>query len=181
MNAIIPTCFVTFPRSGHHWLEYMLSRYFGADWRYCESYNEPEKRMAVCPATNAEKTHDFALDFDPGPAQVIVQYRRDVGAAIRSLYVATHPAMTLEEFAASRTAYWLGFTAKWVNRDHYVVYYEDLLANPVETVRGVITRLAPAHGIESTRLLGAVSANIAWPLLGIGQRGAPQAWEGPAI
>lgn len=175
---------ISFPRSGHHWLADILRDYYGDELHYCESYKQPELIMEVCPTTNFQKYHDFKLDFDPRPHQVLVQARRDIGAAMRSWHKFEGATVSLEKFVSGwRENYWLGFMDKWWHPgpDRLLLWYEDLKANPVEQMTRVIHFLSsptPSHEreifkdsveIDRNRLLAAISKQIKWPLLGLKQ------------
>lgn len=172
MNKAPPihkTYFVTFPRSGHHWIERILSRYFQESWHYCEPYAHPELKMECCFTTNVEKTHDFDLNFEPvAGSRIIVQCRRNINEAMRSWFsLGDSPATTVEEFARNKQEYWLGFLARWCCGDYPIIWYQEFRSNPIGMADRAI-RILTDEPVDRPRLIEAVSKEICWPRYGIG-------------
>lgn len=147
VDGIYRTMAVSFPRSGHHWLQRMLQEYFGDRLHYCESYVNPELKMGECKATNYQKSHDFSLDDPIEKYQYLVQVR-EPEAALQSWYkLGWEDGSVLgsyEAFHRCKSAYWVAFLNKWTREDwksksrRLVLYYSDLRRDPINKMALVI-------------------------------------------
>ena len=145
------------PRSGHHFLQNLLTRYFGPQLHYCEFYSPKDCcRSIPCTRRGAfsviyQKSHDRDMEVPktiPGAAYVI-QYRHPVPEALsdRELDVQdgfgrislnyrlgrAHYASWL----ASKAVYYRRFHDKWLaSRVESGIYldYADLSSRPADAV-----------------------------------------------
>lgn len=142
--------FVSFPRSGHHWLAQSLHLQFGEKLRLCEGYRCQDafgyrldcaysgRRPALsCPnKALLIKNHDFNLAMEPEPDnRVLVLYRKEYVRSLRSWFrldtgLDSHSfPLSFWVFALLRIPYFLGFKKRWVERrlpfSHLRVVYED--------------------------------------------------------
>src|SRR5262249_12953662 len=116
------------PRSGHHFLQRILSGYFGDSLRYCQWYGPRDCcRQVPCIRTDHEviyqKSHDldFELPRDVAKALYIVQYRPPVPEALSDRELMTD-TFAHESFEYRRTresyAWWLASKAAYYRRFH---------------------------------------------------------------
>ena len=151
---IHPTIFVTFPRSGHHWLIRSLKSYFGDEMQYCEFYSHCNV-VGCVDGCNMQKNHDLFLDLViPEGWQVIVQ-SRNAEDAIRSWWDVS-PDMDWEIFRPQSTEFYNRWMEKWWDK-YPQITYEERAAFPVETLCAVIFRLCGA--VDVARAQRAVAAN----------------------
>lgn len=160
------TEFITFPRSGHHFLERTLRRYFGDEFKYCEKYTEPDKRFEVCPETNAEKNHDFGL-LTPirDDRQYVVQVRDPFEAIQSWAELEKIEKAVLPFFWKEKLEYFRGFVEKWVINDvpnRIVIHYRELADFPAETAYLVTTHITgkPGYLQDFFRLRGITKEEV---------------------
>lgn len=169
IHPIKRTYFISFPRSGHHWVTGNLARYFGDAIHYCESYQQPDLRINVNPATNLEKNHDLDLNVTIGEnQQALVLARRDVLYAIRSWYALLQIQEPFFEWVNQQQLYWLKFLAKWTlpiqpGERRIVFWYEDVKANPVAATAAMCQFLCD-DPVDLKRVVAAVNADIDWSM-----------------
>jgi tetratricopeptide (TPR) repeat protein len=162
-DAHIPRALIgaSIPRSGHHFLQQILSIYYGSELFYCEFYSPPNCCRSI-PCTrrgpqivNYQKNHDrdLSLPTDIPEAQYIIQYRHPVPEALsdrelvmrsaekepESLYRRSreHYAMWL----ARKAIYYRKFHDKWLrSRIPNGIYldYSLLSADPGSAVRPIV-------------------------------------------
>ncbi|UCD74853.1 MAG: hypothetical protein JSV91_13835 [Phycisphaerales bacterium] len=140
---------MTFPRSGHHLLQGLLSRYFcEQDFVYCEMYTDPEHVLDLDDQTNFQKNHDLELTTPiRDDRQYLVQIRYPIESIV-SWYrsncdknqVADSPG-AWTNFAIERVAFWMCFYRKWVLDyvpDRLIVNYADLVEHSTVTLEAVV-------------------------------------------
>lgn len=146
------TRFVTFPRSGHHWLIRELQARLGNAFCYSEHYSRQRETLESNPAINAQKTHDF--DFccpvatEDSGIRHIVQIR-DFYSCCKSWHkLPRHKGGSvgsLDAFLKSRWTYYAAFNEKWVISpfvpNRLVVPYDSLLRNFDETINQIINHI----------------------------------------
>jgi tetratricopeptide (TPR) repeat protein len=180
------------PRSGHHFLQTLLSRYFGDQMFYCEFYsrsdccrNVPCTRQGGYPLTY-QKSHDRKGEVrkDVEDALYIIQYREPVGEAVsdRELDMIDHVGrkslnyrMSYDHYVwwlAAKAAYYRDFHDKWfAPRLGNAVYldYASLSSDPAAAIESIARRAAGS--VDQTRIAGAVD-EVASRRAGVGPRGA---------
>lgn len=164
---------ICFPRSGQSITVAVLRDYFGDDFRYCERYLEPEKRMDVCPDTNYEKNHDFDLDAPVIDGRLYVVHIRNPLAAVSSwfdLCVENNEVKdTLEDwrrFAAMKSQFWAEFYRKWIVspiKDRLIVDYDLLVNDPVTTFAGLARFITQEHEYDTNKMWRAIQVNRVQP------------------
>ena len=139
------TRFVTWPRSGHHWLIRMLKVALGARLRYSEYYKNKGQSLENNSRINAQKNHDFDLDLKmPRTFYHLVQIR-DFQPSCRSFYK-MHQDEGREmpdysSFEAEQFEIYTKWRSKWTDKDvpnRLIVRYEELCMNPVIVVKRVL-------------------------------------------
>ncbi len=151
------------PRSGHHFLQGMLTAYFARDMFYCEYYSLPNCcRSVPCTRRGAhkfiyQKSHDrdFSLPADVSDALYLVQYRHPVPEALsdRELELRDGLGRINLNFRLTREGYinWLAgkaiyyrkFHDKWMARripNAIYLDYADLTARSADLLRAIIMR-----------------------------------------
>jgi len=150
------------PRSGHHFLQNLLTSYYGQDMHYCEFYTPPGCCKSI-PCTMRgnyrvifQKSHDRDLKVptDIGDALYLIQYRHPVPEALSDRELELRDGLGRRNLAYRATrenyAYWLAtkaiyyrkFHDKWmVKRTPNAVYmdYPDLSKDPEAMIRPVIS------------------------------------------
>jgi tetratricopeptide (TPR) repeat protein len=149
------------PRSGHHFLQNMLSRYYGAELHYCEFYNPPDCCKSIpCVKRGShsliyQKNHDrdLSLPQDVQDALYIVQYRHPVPEALSDRELDLHDGAGRRTVHYRRThsyySWWLALKAiyyrkfhdKWLAQRHpNAVYldYDDLSQGPAKALNAII-------------------------------------------
>lgn len=166
------------PRSGHHYLQRTLSRYFREDIFYCEWYTPAECcRQVPCvrrPDVRViyQKSHDwdFSLPRTIESALYLIQYRHPVPEALSDRDLAMRD--TIEKpslnyrltedcygwWLAGKAIYYRNFHEKWFrSRVPNAVYldYEHLLKEPADAVEPIIHWVA--GDVEEERLSEAIA------------------------
>lgn len=155
------------PRSGHHFLQNLLTRYFGPQMYYCEFYS-PKDCCKSIPCTRRgafsiiyQKSHDREMEVPKSvpDAVYVIQYRHPVPEALsdRELDVqdgfgriSLNYRMGREHYAAwlaSKAIYYRRFHDKWMaERVPNGIYldYADLSARPAEAVARIAEAAAGA-------------------------------------
>jgi tetratricopeptide (TPR) repeat protein len=164
------------PRSGHHYLQRILSSYYGSEMYYCEWYGPPDCCRQV-PCTRAgfrvtyQKSHDwdFALPQDVGDALYLIQYRHPVPEALsdRDLMrdAIAGPSfnyrLTREHYGwwlAGKAVYYRKFHQKWFERrvpNAVYVNYDLLTQQPMQTITPILQWVDGEFGAD--RLAGAIA------------------------
>ncbi|MBX9698811.1 MAG: hypothetical protein K2X74_05210, partial [Acetobacteraceae bacterium] len=149
------------PRSGHHFLQNLLTRYFGARMHYCEFYS-PKDCCRSVPCTRRgdfsviyQKSHDRDMEVPkavPG-ATYVIQYRHPVPEALsdRELDVQDGFGRISLNYRLGRAHYasWLAAKALYYRRFHdkwlaervangIYLDYADLSARPAEAVARIV-------------------------------------------
>ena len=166
------------PRSGHHYLQRTLSRYFKEDIFYCEWYTPRECckhvpciRRPDCRVTY-QKSHDwdFSLTQAIDDALYLVQFRHPVPEALSDRDLAMRDSIDKPNLSyrltrdcyglwlADKAIYFRKFHDKWFrNRVPNAVYldYDSLLQEPAATVEPIIRWVTGT--IDSGRLSAAIA------------------------
>ncbi|HKO20100.1 MAG TPA: hypothetical protein VJU82_14555, partial [Acidobacteriaceae bacterium] len=165
------------PRSGHHFLQTLLSQYFGEEMFYCEFYSRSDCCRNV-PCTRRgphllsyQKSHDRKGEVrkDLQDALYIIQYREPVGEAVsdRELDMVDHVGrkslnyrMSADYYVwwlALKAVYYRDFHDKWfAPRLGNAIYldYAALAANPAAAIAMIARRATGAA--DEGRIAGAV-------------------------
>lgn len=145
----------TFPRSGHHLLERLMSSYWGDAFKYCETY-----RMDVLGNHNFIKSHDFKLEDKPNTEIVVVQYRACYPAlcSMFQLDIKQGYKKGIKEewdlFLPQKITFWKCFVRKWLQgyaADYYIPY-DQLCINPARVMKTLIRMQAYDHQIDEAKL-----------------------------
>lgn len=167
VSGLFVTECICFPRSGHHMLQSILTKYFDGQIGYCELYlDSPETRIENCPSTNFQKNHDFDLDTPiKDDRKYLVQIRDPIDALASRWELDTRTGMLpsskeiYQVEMAKWAAYWSGFFAKWVIADvpsRLVVRYRDLLQHPVDSISHVIQFMRGRQNVDAEALQAAI-------------------------
>jgi len=128
------TRFVTFPRSGHHWLVSMLQERLGDEFVYSE-YHSNGKTLENSPEVTAQKTHDFELDLPKNPEYLHIVQCRVIDDCIKSW------EKIAPDWPEKRHHYG-NFVSKWIVSpvpNRLIVYYHELLESTEEWVNKVVS------------------------------------------
>ena len=150
------------PRSGHHFLQRMLTLYFGSELFYCEVYSQQRTCCKQVPCTRRgahaityQKSHDrdFALPRDVADALYVVQYRHPVPEALSDRELDLRDALGRRSLGyrlssdyyawwlAGKASYYRKFHDKWfVNPIENAIYldYRALVDDPLGAVAPII-------------------------------------------
>jgi tetratricopeptide (TPR) repeat protein len=150
------------PRSGHHFLQRMLSLYFGDELFYCEVYSQQRTccKQVPCARRGAhsityQKSHDrdFALPRDVADALYVIQYRHPVPEALSDRELDLRDALGRRSLSyrqsgdyymwwlAAKAIYYRKFHDKWfANRVENAVYldYAALVDDPAAAAAPII-------------------------------------------
>ncbi len=167
------------PRSGHHFLERTLQRYFGSRMHYCEFYTPRHccrqipctKRGAFDVIFQKNHDHDMALDQAIPGVTYVIQHRHPVPNMASGWELSSKPGIgpisaeyraTRDHFAswlARRAIYYRRFHDKWVvgQPAHALrIDYDDLRRDTARQVAAVIR--AAAGEVDEERLAAAAAA-----------------------
>lgn len=138
------TRFVTFPRSGHHWLISLLQARNVPGFVYDEHHSTGNMLENV-PHITAQKTHDFALDVEKDDDIMHVVQVRNYQDSIKS-WCKIHGCHEADISAAANIP--TNFRALWLEKwmvgptpNLLIVRYEDLVANTDEWVDRVVAHI----------------------------------------
>lgn len=151
-----PINFITFPRSGHHFLmdcfilayeaKHGLEKshfpdskqisdrptYQKGELTYCEFYKHCRK--SPCSSGHIfQKNHDFDLDFEPPKDNIVVVQLRHPAYSFSSFQEMDWRQgiqIPLPQHVRMKMPYWSRFVDKWRDRGDCVIKYEDLVADP---------------------------------------------------
>lgn len=153
---------VSWPRSGHHLLVRLLSRYLRKDFIYCMNRTVQEavgrRKQSCCEGTLCDnranvhfcKNHDTRGTVPQVSGQLyLVQYRDFLPAVVSSFECHLKVSNSSDTFDAfkvmsrNRVDRYRAFLDKWVHSNNsgierLVVRYEDLTSRPEETMIGVL-------------------------------------------
>jgi hypothetical protein len=147
----------------------MLHAYFDEGFIYCEFYT-PKNCCQTFPCTrtgiNMSKNHDFGLTSELDPSiPLILQYRDFLPAVVSDfeLYVRNGEEDSRDEFRrfAERSAVrYSRFINKWAHldsrREKLVLRYEDLVADPEESLALAVRLFQQNAGVDDERIKSAV-------------------------
>ena len=166
------------PRSGHHFLQGMMSTYYDRDLFYCEYYS-PANCCRTAPCTRRgkfkyiyQKSHDrdFALPPDIGDALYLIQYRHPVAEALsdRELELKDtigRPNLNFRQsqagyltWLAGKAIYYRKFHDKWLaTKRPNAIYldYAKLSGAPADEMRAIIDRVSGP--VDEARLANVVT------------------------
>ena len=170
------------PRSGHHFLQNLLTSYYGPDLHYCEFYT-PAGCCKSIPCTMRgnyrvifQKSHDRDLKVpaDVSDSLYLIQYRHPVPEALSDRELELRDGLgrrnlpyrqTRENYAfwlANKAIYYRKFHDKWMaKRTSNAVYmdYPDLSTNPESMLRPIIEWASGSIDEERlARVVGQASA-----------------------
>jgi hypothetical protein len=138
------TRFVSFPRSGHHWLVRELQERLGPDWVYDE-HHETGNTLEKCSAIHAQKTHDFQLDVSKSPEFLHVVQVRAWEPSAKS-WAGLHKCSINDLPAAANVD--MDFRWKWIEKwivepcpNRLIVRYEDMLTDLMAVVDSVVAHI----------------------------------------
>ena len=129
--------FVTFPRSGHHWLVSMIQKRL-PEMRYDE-HHETGRTLENFADINAQKTHDFDLSVPKRDDVIHVVQIRRMQDAIASWDKIMPRSQWLE-----KEAFYGAFVSKWIVEpvpNRIVVKYEELLNQTESVVEKVVSHI----------------------------------------
>lgn len=136
--------FVTFPRSGHHWLVSMLELRGIEGWCYDE-HHTTGNTLENCPWITAQKTHDFQLNVPKVNEFVhIVQIRSRAPSIASWCKVKKCTERMLFRVAGVQRDFRHQWIEKWLvdpvpNR--IVVRYEELARDPQRMVDYIVSKI----------------------------------------
>ena len=156
-----PLIGASIPRSGHHFLQTMLSAYFGPEMYYCEWYTPPNCcRQIPCTrrgrqTINFQKSHDRDHDVpsDVPDAQYIIQYRHPVPEALsdreldlndafgRRSIVHRRSREYFMQWLSEKAIYYRKFHDRWMAKrlpNALYLDYEELSNDPAGVMRKII-------------------------------------------
>ncbi|WP_462159431.1 hypothetical protein [Pseudoalteromonas sp. GB56] len=148
------------PRSGHHFLISMLTKYFGEEAHYCEAHN-PENCCKTNPCKkpfNAQvnnkymiqKSHDFKLSDDKSPSATYIVQHRSPMTRIQSNFelalkssngVYTDTFDSFKKFAIKDAKYSVEFYNKWFDPNDGLNKVFVLYDNLVDDTESELTRI----------------------------------------
>lgn len=162
---------VSFPRSGHHFVEEALRRYFGPSFAYCGFYDHCSSTPCAAPETVFQKNHDLWLDTPILEGESYLILLRHPYPALQSyfdLYLEygwlPEELDTLEvwrDWLGFGLVYWLRLLRRWVlggPPGRFVLSYEDLASSPHSALGAIVRLMAPAHLPALGRLHDIVAA-----------------------
>jgi hypothetical protein len=146
--------FVSFPRSGHHWLVRSLQTYGIPDFSYCEYFSSCRTRPCTCdPPKKLQKAHIRAPDnlFH----KYIIGFR-DPACAIISWYelLRRRNPIKWRRHQPRAVQQWKNWITKWLQvRPGWLLYqYEAMKADREQMVTRVIEHLCPGIEVDQKRL-----------------------------
>jgi tetratricopeptide (TPR) repeat protein len=167
------------PRSGHHFLQNLLTKYFGSQMHYCEFYS-PKDCCKQVPCTRRgdfsviyQKSHDRDMEVpkDLAAATYVLQYRHPVPEALsdRELDVQDGLGRVSLDYRLSRHHYaqWLAAKAVYYRRYHdkwlaervpngIYLDYQSLSADPVGAVERIVS--AATGSADRARITAVIEA-----------------------
>jgi hypothetical protein len=148
MNATLKrTRFVSFPRSGHHWLVSLLSHALGDRLQYSEMYTGGGT-LESNPNINLQKTHDFDLSTPVSDEYQHLVLVRPFNECVLSWFLMEGPKAPFFNdfgaFARAQHRFYKAFMAKWADGpvpNRLLIRYTELRENCVETLAGVLCHM----------------------------------------
>lgn len=158
---------VSFPRSGHHLLERVLTEYFEGRFNYCEFYGPEDCCKTVpCarrPQITLSKNHDYR---DSVPIvrnmKYLIQYRAFLPALVSNYELKCRNSGTdsrdlFWDFSRSQKRKYLRFMDRWSNpppagSTFLRVSYEHLTTNKLETFSRIIEQFELGRKADRARL-----------------------------
>ncbi len=125
------TQFISFPLSGHHWLMRMLRANLGSLISYANQIEE--RTLENDTRLNAHMQTDVAGTVKINPRlQYIIQYRKDLEAAIKSGFEVCQCG-EYERYRTRRLQQYAQWQEKWLHvraSNRLIIAYEDMVENP---------------------------------------------------
>lgn len=156
---------VSFPRSGHHFIEDALRGYLGDRFAYCGYYDHCNATPCTHAATNFQKNHDLWLDTPMLAGERYLILFRHPYPALQSYFdlyleqgwlpVELDTRETWTRWLGAGLRYWLRFMDRWVlhgPEGRYVLSYEDLTADPIRRMTEIVGLMIPDQPIDRARL-----------------------------
>ena len=163
---------VSYPRSGHHLTQRVLSDYFQQDFRYCQygiKTHEDCCQAYPCthPMVTMTKNHDQELDrpntkgiakISGLPYLVLIRNYLEATVSDYSLYLRENPDSKKAWifFSKYRAKYYQRFVQKWIfskdSLEKLIIRYEDLTDNPVFVYNQIIAYFHSSWPIDQMRL-----------------------------
>ncbi len=169
------------PRSGHHFLQNLLTRYFGPRMRYCEFYS-PKDCCRTVPCTRRgdysviyQKSHDRDMEVptDLSDAVYVLQYRHPVPEALSDRELDVQDGfgrislayrLSREHYAqwlASKAVYYRNYHDKWLAKRVANAIYLDYDYLSKRTPEAVAEVIRAAEGQVDQPRVDAVIAEAA--------------------
>jgi len=148
MKAVLPqTLFVSFPRTGHHYLASILRGYFQERIVYCDPYKHSKDRRA---RANLVKSHDFTLTKVPCPSTIVMS--RAALPTLQSYFEFSVRAegrldtrRSWEKFAKEKFLFYRMWMFKWQALAHLrklpFIYYGQLVEDPERVLSMLVNYL----------------------------------------
>lgn len=164
------------PRSGHHFLQRVLSLYFGDQLHYCEWYGPPDCcRQVPCTRTGYRATYQKSHDWDFSLAQhvdqalYLIQYRHPVPEALSdrdlmrdSINSPSYNYRLSREYygwwLAGKAIYYRNFHQKWFAKHQtngVYLQYDALTRKTAETVSPIIEWVDGS--VDAEKLAGSIA------------------------
>ncbi len=157
LKSILPHNIISFPRSGQHMIERMLSEFYKAEnipYKYCEYYTCC--RQIPCKYNaNYQKNHDFKLQLKIEPNQkYLFLYRKNKLEQLEAFYrfkkknkqnyKNPQEYLNLLQFCKEKIPYYNALVEKFVyneneNENILSIDYNDFLHNPAKSLHKIIT------------------------------------------
>ena len=164
---------VSFPRSGHHLVQRILSAYFGGAFGYCEFY-KPEDCCKTVPCSrlgqiNLSKSHDFHSEMPIlSDHNYLIQYRAFLPAVVSSyeLYCANKGRdniILFTLFAIRQRSRYIHFMDKWAtasadDSSFIKISYERLTQSPVEVMKYIIEKFQKNPDVDTAKIVDIVAS-----------------------
>jgi hypothetical protein len=166
------------PRSGHHFLETMLDRYFGREYRYCEFYR-PRDCCHCIPCVRCydpnqdnryfmQKSHDFHLRDDPSlNGMYLIQFRSLIPRLQSDFELVVREGWPdrrdmFEQFCIGGTNYSVRFYEKWIKTpapNRLVISYESLTENTFSSLARAVRFVSGDDQVDAGRIAEIVATS----------------------
>lgn len=162
---------VSWPRSGHHLLVDMLSRYFGTRFGYCEFYNPADCcRQVPCARpdrVHLSKNHDFDLSLTQrADGRFLLQWRAFLPSVVSNFELAVANGVPdtpagFRRFVSNQFGRYRAFRSKWVESEVGAeilrLPYEALISDPAGSLGAAARFLAPDDPVDEAAIAQAVA------------------------
>lgn len=165
---------VSFPRSGHYLLMWILEEYFGDQFAYCDNFQHCTSIPCKDPRNNYHKNHDFSLTSPKQRGEKYLTQVRHPYESIASWFELALPKAGQAPFADTKEEwdrwleekinYWRGFVSKWIFSNqpstNKVILYHDLTDCLYSNSADVIEYMNPGVPIDQERLGNIVEGRL---------------------